>query len=54
MTSVAFSHDGQLLASGDYDGLVKVWDVASGTLIFTLEGSGKGFEVKLACFWKFS
>ena len=46
VTSVAFSHDGQLLASGGFDGLVKVWEVASGTLKFTLEGSGEGFEVK--------
>ncbi|KAF3328718.1 angio-associated migratory cell protein isoform X2 [Carex littledalei] len=30
VTSEAFSHDGQLLASGGFDGLVKAWDVASG------------------------
>ncbi|MFF2964445.1 WD40 repeat domain-containing protein [Streptomyces sp. NPDC057963] len=36
--SVAFNHDGKILASGDYDHTVKLWDVASRTLIDTLEG----------------
>jgi WD40 repeat protein len=52
VTSVAFSHDGQLLASANYDGSVKVWDAASGTLKFTLEDSSKGLEVRLAYLWK--
>jgi WD40 repeat protein len=30
VTGLAFSTDGKLLASGGYDGLVRLWDVASG------------------------
>ncbi|KAL4869265.1 hypothetical protein BDV12DRAFT_196507 [Aspergillus spectabilis] len=36
--SVAFSQDGQLLASGSYDRTIKLWDPATGTLKYTLEG----------------
>ncbi|MBA0713545.1 hypothetical protein Golax_012575, partial [Gossypium laxum] len=43
VSSLAFSHDGQLLASGGFDGLVKVWDT-SGNLKSTLEGPGGGIE----------
>jgi WD40 repeat protein len=35
---VAFSQDGALLASGDDEGVVKVWDMGSGKLLHTLEG----------------
>ncbi|XWS24869.1 hypothetical protein CRYUN_Cryun27aG0022000 [Craigia yunnanensis] len=41
--SLAFSSDGQLLASGSFDGLVKIWDT-SGNLKRTLEGPGGGIE----------
>ncbi|WP_405392463.1 WD40 repeat domain-containing protein [Streptomyces sp. NBC_01102] len=36
--SVAFNHNGKILASGDYDHTVKLWDVASRKLIGTLKG----------------
>ncbi|XVF29932.1 hypothetical protein REPUB_Repub16aG0013500 [Reevesia pubescens] len=43
VSSLAFSSDGQLLASGGFDGVVKVWDT-SGNLKHTLEGPGGGIE----------
>jgi WD40 repeat protein len=36
--AVAFNADGTLLASGTVDGLVRVWDMASQSLRFTLRG----------------
>jgi WD40 repeat protein len=36
--SVAFSPDGQLLASGSQDKTVKLWEVKTGTLLHTLQG----------------
>ncbi len=36
--TLAFSHDGRLLAGGDLSGPVRVWNVADGTLIATLPG----------------
>ena len=36
--SVAFSLDGQVLASGSRDNTVKLWEVSSGGLLQTLEG----------------
>ncbi|KAL2887333.1 Vegetative incompatibility protein HET-E-1 [Ceratocystis lukuohia] len=38
--SVAFSNDGQRLASGSYDKTVKIWDATSGACLRTLEGHG--------------
>ena len=42
--SVSFSPDGATLASGAWDGTVKLWDVATGEPIATLEGHGGGVQ----------
>ncbi|KAK1323674.1 hypothetical protein QJS10_CPA02g01496 [Acorus calamus] len=44
ISAVAFSADGQFLASGSLDGLVQVWDTYSGNLKCKLEGPGEGIE----------
>jgi WD40 repeat protein len=38
VNSVAFSPDGRLLASGSDDDTIKLWEVASGSLVRTLSG----------------
>lgn len=40
--SIAFSPDGQMLASGSGNQIIKLWDSASGQLLKTLAGHGAG------------
>ena len=44
VTSVAFSPDGKILASGTGDKTVRLWDTVSGELIRTLEAHGKNIH----------
>lgn len=44
VVQVAFSHDGTYLATGSYDGTVKIWAVAGGTLVHSLDGPSKEVE----------
>ncbi|KAL8040573.1 hypothetical protein ABFX02_10G107300 [Erythranthe guttata] len=46
VSSLSFSADGQFLASGSLDGVVKVWDMAKGELKCTLEGADGGIWVR--------
>jgi WD40 repeat protein len=42
VVSVAFSPDGERLASGDYSGGVKLWDTATGEELIELDGFAGG------------
>src|SRR5437764_1203831 len=42
--SVAFSHDGSILASGSPDGTARLWDANAGKLLRVLEGHTGGLE----------
>jgi ribosome assembly protein SQT1 len=44
VNQVAFSHDGQYLATCSYDATIKIWTVATGALLHTLEGPAKELE----------
>ncbi|KAH3516525.1 hypothetical protein KXV64_007629, partial [Aspergillus fumigatus] len=48
--TVAFSQDGQLLASGSHDKTIKLWDPTTGNLKHTLEGHSDW--VRSVAFWK--
>ncbi|KAM7517070.1 hypothetical protein LguiA_006653 [Lonicera macranthoides] len=45
VSSLAFSADGQLLASGSFEGLIQVWDISSGNLKVYTRRSGHGSSV---------
>lgn len=47
VSSLAFSTDGQFLASGSFDGVVQIWETKSGNLKCTLDGPGGGIEVRI-------
>jgi ribosome assembly protein SQT1 len=44
VNQVSYSHDGQYIATGSYDGTVKIWTAATGALLHTLEGPAKEVE----------
>ena len=39
--AIAFHPDGSLVATGDFTGLGRVWDIRSGKSIFLLRGHAK-------------
>lgn len=41
ITALAFNPDGKILVSGSLDGTIKIWDVKTGELLFTLHGHKK-------------
>ena len=50
VNSIAFSPDETIFASGAGDGTIRLWDVATGKHITTLEDSDKGYPVRSIAF----
>ncbi|CAG4935622.1 unnamed protein product [Colias eurytheme] len=48
VSGIAYSPDGKYIASGALDGIVKIFDVAQGKLVHTLEGHAK--PIRSLCF----
>jgi WD40 repeat protein len=48
VNSLAFSPDGELLASAGGDGVIKVWNIKNGRVIKTLEKAHSGFACSVA------
>ena len=40
VNSIAFSPDGTTLATGHYDGVIRLWDVGKGALLLEMKTSG--------------
>jgi serine/threonine protein kinase len=52
VTSVSFSPDGSLLASGSWDMTIKLWRVSDGSLVRTLTGHTGGLERVVFAGWE--
>jgi len=44
INAVAFSPDGQLLASASYDKMIRLWDLVTGAAVQTLDGHTEGIS----------
>ena len=47
VSNVKFNHDGSLLATGDEEGVTKIWSSKDGELLHTLEGPSEAITVRI-------